>query len=154
MIIDNRDSAKVYKIYNIFYLIPASVLLVYSLIDFPKVEFIWLAVSIVCFGMLVWYNLPKPHYIHFDEDNKVFLFRYCYAGLIKFKNREIIIPREELYGYEILESLKGRRKALVLKVQRGTQVSRYQPIFISAMIPRDISNLKAILDKQIEENWE
>ena len=154
MIIDNSDNAKVYRVYTIFYLIPALILLVYSFLDFPRVEYIWLAISMLCFGMVVWYNLPKPHYIHFNEDNKVFIIRYCYAGLVKFKNKEIIIPREELYGYDIIETLNGRRKALVVKIQTGTQVLRYQPIYISALISKDLSNLKAILDNQIAENWE
>jgi len=154
MIIDNQGDARVYKVYTLFYLVPAVILFVYAFLDFPQIEYIWLLISILCFAMVAWYNLQKPHYIHFEEDPKVFILRYYFAGLIKLRNSEIIIKREELYGYDIVSSFFGKRKALIIKIQKGTQVSRYKPIYISALSPKDTSNLKAILDQQIENNWE
>ncbi len=86
-----------------------------------------------------------------DESGKITL-RYLTLGPFGSKRRSIEIPVKDFLNYQIITSMYGYKKDIILFRHTPKGTAKYPPVSISAFNKQEIMEVEKMLKKQINLN--
>jgi len=111
-------------------------------------RFSWaLIIGLIYLISLTAESMLELNYIFFSDDNDKITMRYFSMSVLNKKKNSIQIPRKELGGYEIRESLWGLKKKIILLHRFNGKDAKYPPVSLSGLNKEEYQSLILALDK-------
>lgn len=111
-------------------------------------KFSWaLIIGLFYLLSLIAESMLELNYIYFSDDNDKITMRYFSMSVLNKKKYSIVIPRKELGGYEIRESLWGLKKKIILLHRFNGKDAKYPPVSISGLNKEEFQTLIKTLDR-------
>ncbi len=91
--------------------------------------------------------LMAKHYIYYNDEGSMLIFRYFHLSFFNKKKNAIEFPKQEFRGIEIKKSLMGLKEEVILKRWYKGQEAKYPPVSLMAMKKNQRENLLAHMQK-------
>lgn len=110
-----------------------------------------LVVGLIYILVLTIEGMLEMNYIYFSDERENIIFRYFSMSIFNRKKNSIEIPKEAFAGYEILESLNGYKKKIILKQRLKTSVVKYPAVCLNSLTNEQRNALVMCLDKHVKK---
>lgn len=106
-------------------------------------------VALVYLILVILLRMRQLNYFYFSDEGDKILIRYYPIHPMVQKKKAIQIPKIGLVGYDIITSVLGFKKVIILQQSVKGKVATYPPIGITALNRKEIELLEQYLDRYV-----
>ncbi|MGD2035482.1 MAG: hypothetical protein PVF73_10525 [Bacteroidales bacterium] len=96
---------------------------------------------------IIFESALEMNYIYFADKDDIIMLRYFSMSLFSKKKNSIEIPKKAFGGYQLIISLWGMKKRIILYHKIKDKEAKYPPVSISSLNKKQINQLTLTLDK-------
>jgi CDP-diglyceride synthetase len=104
-------------------------------------------IGLLYFLSIVFESVLELNYIYYSDRDDPIVFRYFSMSIFNKKKNSIEIPKNAFAGYQLISSLKGMKKKIILLQRIKDKIAKYPPVSISSLNKRQFRQLIDSLDK-------
>jgi len=118
----------------------------YTLLGMSKYQWAMIIV-ILYFLSIVFESMLELNYIYFSDRDDHIILRYFSMSILNKKKNSIEIPKNAFAGYQIISSMKGVKKKIILLQKIKDKIAKYPPVSISSLNKKQLTQMINSLDK-------
>lgn len=108
---------------------------------------IWALIAIIIYLAVNIYRFVLDyHFVNYSDAGEKLVFKYYTLRPFMQKRMSIEIQKSNFVKFEILTSVFGKKKTLILFQKINKNLAKYPPISLSALSSEDISKLRSSLN--------
>ena len=96
---------------------------------------------------IIFESMLEMNYIYFSDKDDLIILRYFSMSLFSKKKNSIEIPKTAFGGYQIISSLKGLKKKIILYQKIKDKTAKYPPVSITSLNKKQLKQIIITLDK-------
>ncbi len=104
-------------------------------------------IGLLYFLSIVFESILDLNYIYYSDRDEHIIFRYFSMSILNKKKNSIEIPKNVFAGYQLISSMKGIKKKIILLQKIKDKIAKYPPVSISSLNKRQFKQLIDSLDK-------
>lgn len=119
-----------------------------DVLGIPKYQWV-IFVALLYLILVLLSGMRQLNYFYFSDEGDKILVRYYPIRPLVQKKKAVQIPKIGLVGYDIISSVLGFKKVLILQQKVKGKVAIYPPIGITSLNKSEIELLEKHLDKYV-----
>jgi len=147
MVIDIKEIASRVKLGSmlaILVLVSVVVLdLIYTWAPMHILEYLCLALFVILEAYLF---IKKFNYISYNSDGFKIIIKYTSIGLMSAGNYKLEIPKKDFVKVEVVKTILGMRKSILIYVKTPDGVAKFKPISVSLMSRAELNDMVSDLE--------
>ncbi len=99
------------------------------------------------FLSIIFESFVEMNYIYFSDTDEFIILRYFSMSIFNKSKNSIEIPKNTFAGYQLITSLKGMKKKIILQQRIKDKTAKYPAVSVSSLNKKQLKQILTALDK-------